>query len=559
MKKNNLVFTGLAVLAVSLTSINVRGIPPPPPATYCVDDVNDVQPPNAGDCPADGSCSGNCSLRDAITATNAGGGSDTINVHLGNHRFSGTTADQGEDSASKGDLDIATSVTIVGAGAGTTFVDGNGIDRVFHVIGPASARISGLTIRNGNPGSSDYGGGVLSSGALTLTNCVVSGNTTGFNGGGLAVSNPGSLTLRNSTVSDNAAGVNGGGLAMIGLGGGFTIVNSTISGNRANGGGGGLSVNNDLSLFNVTLTGNTADNDASGGANEDGGGIRVIGGNMLIQNSILAGNTDAGGVNNPDCSNDGGGIYVAGSGYNLVGKIDGCSGNFTHIGDQTGTIVAPLDPRLAALAGNGGPTQTHALQAFSPAQNLGDPAGCLDSDGLTVLPTDQRGFARPIPAGGRCDIGAYENGTCGDGAVDIGEACDDGNASNNDSCLNDCSAASCGDGFVETGVEGCDDGNADNADACLNTCISATCGDGAVQSSVEQCDDGSSNGNEAADACRMNCTNPRCGDGVVDAGESCDDGNTDNADSCKNDCTPSTSGGTTGTVSTVSGGCSLIR
>jgi cysteine-rich repeat protein len=60
--------------------------------------------------------------------------------------------------------------------------------------------------------------------------------------------------------------------------------------------------------------------------------------------------------------------------------------------------------------------------------------------------------------------------TCGDGAVDPGEACDDGNASNADACLATCVAASCGDGFVQAGVEACDDGNVVGGDGCSASC-----------------------------------------------------------------------------------------
>ena len=59
---------------------------------------------------------------------------------------------------------------------------------------------------------------------------------------------------------------------------------------------------------------------------------------------------------------------------------------------------------------------------------------------------------------------------CGDGVVDPGEACDDGNDVATDDCLNDCTAASCGDGAVWDGVEACDDGNATDGDACSTRC-----------------------------------------------------------------------------------------
>lgn len=123
---------------------------------------------------------------------------------------------------------------------------------------------------------------------------------------------------------------------------------------------------------------------------------------------------------------------------------------------------------------------------------------------------------------------------CGNGTVESGEECDDGNASNNDACLNDCTSASCGDGFVQTGVEECDDGNNVNEDSCTNSCTLAECGDGFVQPG-EQCDDG--NGINT-DACTNACTIARCGDGIVRGGfEQCDDGNLVDDDGCTNACT----------------------
>jgi hypothetical protein len=56
------------------------------------------------------------------------------------------------------------------------------------------------------------------------------------------------------------------------------------------------------------------------------------------------------------------------------------------------------DPELSALADNGGPTQTMALQAGSPAIDAANSAACLA--------VDQRGYLRHGP----CDIGPYELG-----------------------------------------------------------------------------------------------------------------------------------------------------
>ncbi len=104
-------------------------------------------------------------------------------------------------------------------------------------------------------------------------------------------------------------------------------------------------------------------------------------------------------------------------------------------------------------------------------------------------------------AAGYFDFCFDEPPYCGDGIVDRGEQCDDGNAVNTDACRNDCTLPYCGDGIVDMG-EQCDDGNAVNTDACRN-----------------------------------DCTLPYCGDGIVDMGEECDDGNANNDDGCKNDCT----------------------
>jgi len=80
---------------------------------------------------------------------------------------------------------------------------------------------------------------------------------------------------------------------------------------------------------------------------------------------------------------------------------------------------------------------------------------------------------------------------CGDGMLDDGEECDDGEENADDgACTLDCKTAVCGDGLVQEGVEVCDDGNPDNSDACLDTCEAASCGDKIVQPDMgEECED----------------------------------------------------------------------
>jgi cysteine-rich repeat protein len=123
---------------------------------------------------------------------------------------------------------------------------------------------------------------------------------------------------------------------------------------------------------------------------------------------------------------------------------------------------------------------------------------------------------------------------CGDGVIEPGELCDDGNRDNNDACLNDCMPARCGDGVVEKGVEQCDDGNTIETDGCTTRCsFSPTCGNGKLDPG-EQCDDGNL---DEHDACLNSCLLASCGDGIVETGvEQCDDGNRVDDDFCDNNC-----------------------
>jgi cysteine-rich repeat protein len=66
--------------------------------------------------------------------------------------------------------------------------------------------------------------------------------------------------------------------------------------------------------------------------------------------------------------------------------------------------------------------------------------------------------------------GQVEKPVCGNGIVEMGEECDDGNAVDTDDCPTTCIAPKCNDGFVQAGVEECDDGNAVETDGCTSDC-----------------------------------------------------------------------------------------
>lgn len=122
---------------------------------------------------------------------------------------------------------------------------------------------------------------------------------------------------------------------------------------------------------------------------------------------------------------------------------------------------------------------------------------------------------------------------CGDGKVQSGEECDDGETmSDLGACRSGCVFAVCGDGFVQTGVEDCDDGNTIGGDGCNGECKTEWCGDGAVGPG-EECDDGNA---ELGDGCGAGCMVEVCGDGALGKGEQCDDGNLKDGDGCNKDC-----------------------
>lgn len=148
-------------------------------------------------------------------------------------------------------------------------------------------------------------------------------------------------------------------------------------------------------------------------------------------------------------------------------------------------------------------------------------------------------------AGRRCIEERCVADLCGNGTLDDGEACDDGNLVAGDGCTAACFEAACGDSILreglsagQVGFEACDDGNAIDADDCTNACTLPRCGDGVVQAG-EACDDGNETDD---DACNNACRSASCGDGVLQDGEACDDGNATDTDGCRNECIPAQCG-----------------
>jgi len=262
------------------------------------------------------------------------------------------------------------------------------------LTGTGTLNVNGSTLTGnstaGGPGGAIY---ALVNSTINIDKSTVSGNAAALSaGGGVYFFNTGTLNVTNSTISGNTADLSGGGVYMFAPTG-LLISNSTISGNTATNDGGGVYVANlavAATIRNSTIALNTANGTVIGG-----GGIALkavaVGGSLTLSSTIVAKNVN--GIS-PDVNAD---VAVnIGGNNNFIGDKTGSVATFTGVGNLTGDPL--LDP--SGLKSNGGPTETIALQAGSPAINTGNNAA--------GLATDQRGLQRV--AGGTADIGAYEFG-----------------------------------------------------------------------------------------------------------------------------------------------------
>lgn len=367
--------------------------------------------PTRVDDPAPNGCKRHdCSLREALIGANNLAGKDTILLGRKTYELRIAPGGPSEDPRT-GDLDITDPVAIKHPGKGWAVVDANQIDRVFQQVTSDADRytkLSRLIIRGGK--ASNWGGGLLiGNGPVGLTNSIIAGNRAAYDGGGIYAS-AGELTLMRSTVKGNRAGESGGGVGSIVE---TVIRNSTLEANTASGataglGGGGIAYfGNDLKMSNDTVAGNEAVT--------DGGGILNYFGTILLNNVTVARN-----VADSDNMGSGLGAGLRNEGTLTVansilalnrygnGSISDCSGTYSSVGRNliTGLVgcagfstppnVLTTQPRIGAIADNGGPTKTIALQTGSPAIGKADKP--------TAEPRDQRGVTRDTHP----DIGAFE-------------------------------------------------------------------------------------------------------------------------------------------------------
>lgn len=307
------------------------------------------------DDPIPGLCeSGDCSLREALTASNNSTGVDDVVVLPASPV---PYLIQYEELT----LPINDDVEIRGDGADKTVVKGDGKAIVF-TIGAVKATLAGLTITNGK--------GAIQSGAdLTLRGLSIEGNERDADTGGVKSNGP--LRLESSFVGfnrSNAATAGG-----VQANNPVTIVNSTVAHNTSKMGPGGIGGNSTIAIVSSAVVSNRSE-----AAEPAGAGAFTL----SVRDSVFADNRNSAGLLN--CASTNALITLGGN----VSDDASCG--------TTATDKPNVNPLLGTLALHGGTTQVYDLLAGSPAIDAASQCPALD----------QRGVARP--QGAACDSGPYE-------------------------------------------------------------------------------------------------------------------------------------------------------
>lgn len=284
------------------------------------------------------------------------------------------------------------------------------VENAYHVVTlAADARLDGFTVTGGNAAGAPVasGGGVLlSSGSASLHALTFVANTA-TTGGALAIAGNGTVSIQNCRFFGNAAS-NGGALSSAGAAQ-VELVSTAFSGNSATVDGGAIFVSGAaLTLTNATLGGNTAGQDA--------GGIHVGGaGQATLRNTVLYGNSDAGGAD------ESAQIFAAG------GTVAATRSIVQGLVSSFGAGNSAADPLFRNIAGCDGLAGTIdddlRLLAGSPAVDAGDNAFLptdgrdLDADGdpTETVPFDAAGRRRRVD-----DFNVVDSGLGAQPIVDLG-------------------------------------------------------------------------------------------------------------------------------------------
>jgi hypothetical protein len=305
--------------------------------------------------------SGVLSLREAVALANVLPGDASVSF--------ADALDGGAVRLTTGELELSGTggvTTIDGSGRFT--LDGANRTRLVQVDPGTTAALRGLALVNGN---APVGAGVYNRGSLTVSDCVLYGNTA-YSGG--AILNQGNLTVYGSTLAFNVATLG----PAIDNEGYLVAYNATLLYNAALRSGGAIlnQPTGTALLTSLTISRNSAD---------QGGGLDVLPGSVaLLRNSIVAGNSSA----DASAASDITGTVDSSSRYNLIGT--GGSGGL--LDGQSHNLVGVADPGLTTPDFSSSQTPAFGFTADSPALGAGDPS-LLDDP---LLSRDQHGNLRTV-------------------------------------------------------------------------------------------------------------------------------------------------------------------
>jgi len=547
-----------------------------------------------------------CSLREAIDAANrnearcgcaAGEGGaivDSILLGEGTYSLTRLVGGGGAGDISFGDLDISSSLKIVGQSSRNTVISGGNATRVLEITS-GSVTLSNVTIQNGNAGS-EKGGGIYMHGGLLLELVELSVQDSQAKDGGGICSEGGTVNLNLGYIQGNSAERFGGGIYV--TGGGLTLNKARILNNQAGEGGGGIYTGGDGRFTvenNSLIQGNS-----STGVTGNGGGIYNENAGIYIQDSKILENTT---------TNRGGGIYSTGAAGFQVFRSTFADNVANHGGaiyhDNTFTLEDTTISGNKANTNGGGIWMGSASNAttISNSTLFGNEAdhyggGLFQNAGsaeLSFVTITQNNVKERLGSGGggihqqwggELSIAnsilalntldeslTLRRSDCGGGAiVSLGynilgnilgcsfgiQATDQvgtatpinpfsslssdltvlpllgNNGGSTKTVLLPANSIALNKGIPVAAIS--EDQRGETRDNMPDSgAYEVVCGDGDITGN-EECDEGDANSDIVANACRTSCVEAACGDGVRDAGEGCDDGNAVDEDACRNSC-----------------------
>lgn len=293
-------------------------------------------------------------------------------------------------------VEIARDLTLIGAGAGQTILDGGNAVRVVTIAAGAEVTLQDLTIARG---SANLGAGLFNEKTARLRGVIVTDNHATLQGGGIF--NGGDLTLlHGSRVAANGTSKAGGGIYNASSGTVTLEAGSTIGGDRP---------------------------EDANSATDSGGGIHNLGGTItMADGSRVAGNT----------ANFGGGIWSSGAvtlrnGSRVVDNSAGAGGGLLN--GSGGTLTLKEGSRVSgnSASGVGGgiynvsATATLVLEAGSlvggtsaaDANTADAGGGILNNFGVVTLKSGSRVSGNTASAG---NIGGIQNSNGGTVTLEAG-------------------------------------------------------------------------------------------------------------------------------------------